>query len=144
MSKHNVMRVAAATALLLNICAVAHATPSKFRCSAVKNTVHHSLDVSVNGEKLTDWSYFAATPAGDSSLTCSLDSTDGKETSAQAGVQTYVTDAGNVTVTRKGKSFVFDFSKTRITDVCGQSSAMAKHITITPGSKRCTDVANAT
>ncbi len=144
MSKHNVMRVAAATALLLNICAVAHATPSKFRCSALKNTVQHSLDVSVDGDKLSKWSYFAATPAGDSSLTCSLDSTDGKETSASAGVQTYVTDAGNVTVTREGKSFVFDFSKTRITDVCGQSSAMAKHITITLGSKRCTNVANAT
>ncbi|WP_321952119.1 hypothetical protein [Paraburkholderia bannensis] len=144
MSKNNVKRAVAATAALLNICAVAHATPSKLRCSAVKNTVHHSLDVSVDGEKLTDWSYFAATPAGDSSLTCSLDSADGKETSASAGVQTYVTDAGNVTVTKKGKSFVFDFSKTRITDVCGQSSAMAKHITITPGSKHCTNVANAT
>jgi hypothetical protein len=138
------MRVAAATALLLNICAVAHATPSKFRCSAVKNTVQHSLDIKVDGDRLTEWSYFAATPAGDSSLTCSLDSTDRKQTSASAGIQTYVTDAGNVTVTKKGKSFVFDFSKTRITEVCGQSSAMAKHITITPGSKRCTNVANAT
>lgn len=93
---------------------------------------------------MTEWSYLAATPAGDSSLTCSLDSTDGKEASSAAGVKAYETDAGNVTVTKRGKSFVFDFSKIRITDACGQSSAMAKHITIMPGSKHCTNVANAT
>ncbi|WP_321893978.1 hypothetical protein [Paraburkholderia tropica] len=136
--------IVAAATLISSVYSVAHAEPSTFRCSAVQNTVHHDLDIEVDRDKLTEWSYLAATPAGDSSLTCSLDSTDGKEGSSAVGVQNYATDAGDVIVTKRGKSFVFDFSKIRITDACGQSSAMAKHITITPGSKHCTNVANAT
>lgn len=139
------MRKIVAIAVLAScVSTIAQAKPVTYSCSATKNTVEHSLDISVDGDKVSDWSYFAATPAGDSSLTCSLDSTDGKESGSTAGVQRYITDSGNVTVTKEGKSFVFDFSKVRITDVCGQSSAMAKHLTITPGSKRCTNVANAT
>ena len=139
------MKKTYATAVLLAslCCSAAHAEHPKYKCSAVKNTVSHSLDVSVDGAKLSEWSYLAATPAGDSSNTCSITSADGTETDS-LGVQSYATPAGTVMVTKKGASFVFDFSKLRITDVCGQSSAMAKHITITPGSKRCTNVANAT
>lgn len=35
--------IVAAAALMSSVCAVAHTEPMKFRCSAVKNTVHHSI-----------------------------------------------------------------------------------------------------
>jgi hypothetical protein len=42
-----------------------------------------------------------------------------------------------VFVSRNGKQFTFDFSKISISDFCGQSSTIAKRLTITLGVKRC-------
>lgn len=139
------MKKAATTAVILVslFCATAQAEQQSYRCSATKNTVNHILHIKIDGDKLGAWTYIAATPGGDSSTTCSVASTDGRETDS-VGVQSYSTSAGKVTVTKTGDSFVFDFSSLEMSQVCGQSSAMAKHITITPGSKRCTNVANAT
>jgi hypothetical protein len=106
MNEPTMRNIVAIAILASSVSAVAQTKPVAYSCSATRNTVSHSLDIKVDGDRLSDWSYLAATPAGDSSLTCSLDSTDGKETGSAAGVQTYVTDSGNVTVTKQGKSFV--------------------------------------
>ncbi|WP_322046630.1 hypothetical protein [Paraburkholderia sp. J67] len=144
MSTQAMKNTTSAFLLFASLCsAAAHAEPKDYSCEVVKNTVEHSLDVTLDGDRLTEWTYAAATPGGDNSTTCLVDSAHGKETDSPS-LQSYITPAGEITVTKKGKSFVFDFSHLRITDVCGQSSAMAKHITITPGAKRCTNVANAT
>ncbi|MEX3917507.1 hypothetical protein AB4Y43_14905 [Paraburkholderia sp. BR10872] len=125
-------------------CAVgtSQAKPVKYRCTADRNIVSHYLHVTVDDEKVSEFSYTAGTPAEESINSCSVDSNVATVSDTAPGVQSFSTSAGEILVTRKGKKFVFDFSKLKVTDLCGQSSTIAKHIAITPGSHRCSDVVN--
>jgi hypothetical protein len=115
---------------------------AKYRCTADKNTVSHYLTVHVHDGKVGSFNYMAATPAGGSVNSCAIDSGGANEADIGPGVQSFETDSGQVIVTRMGKKFDFDFTKISMSNVCGQSSTIAAHIDLTPGSKRCTDVRN--
>jgi hypothetical protein len=137
----------ALVALTVSVGLVAGTTASevegaKYRCTADKNTVSHDLTVHVHDGKVGSFSYMAATPADGAVNSCTVDSSGAKEADIGPGVQSFQTDAGQVVVTRKGKKFDFDFTKISMSDVCGQSSTIAAHIDLTPGSKHCTDVRN--
>ena len=125
-------------------CAVgtSQAEPVKYRCTADRNTVSHYLHVTVDDEKVSKFSYTAGTPAEGSVNSCSVGSNGATVSDTAPGVQSFSTSAGEILVTKKGKKFVFDLSKLKVTDLCGQSSTIAKHIAITPGSHRCSDVVN--
>lgn len=119
-----------------------YAQPMKYRCTADKNTVSHYLRVTVDDAKVTKFDYDASTPVDGSTNSCSVDSAGARLADVAPGIQSFSTTAGDILVTRKGKRFVFDFSKLNMGDLCGQSSVIAARIALTPSSKRCTDVVN--
>lgn len=115
---------------------------AKYTCTADKNTVSHYLTVQVHDDKVESFNYMAATPASGDVSSCTVDSLGARSTDIGPGVQSFQTDAGTVVVTRKAKQFNFDFTKISVSDVCGQSSTLAAHVDLKPGSKRCTGVSN--
>lgn len=133
--------------LTLAVALVARTTASeaeggKYRCTADRNTVSHYLTVHLHDGKVGSFSYMAATPVDGTVNSCTVDSSGAKEVDIGPDIQSFQTDAGQVVVTRKGKRFDFDFTKISMSAVCGQSSTIAAHIDLTPGSKHCTDVSN--
>lgn len=145
MTAHLILKALVALTLsagLIAGTAASEAEGVKYKCTADKNTVSHYLTVYVRDGKVGSFSYMAATPADGAVNSCTVDSSGAKAVYIGPSVQSFQTDAGPVIVTHKAKKFDFDFTKISMSDVCGQSSTIAAHIDLKPGSKRCTDVSN--
>lgn len=104
-------------------CTVNTAQAETFSCTADKNTVGHFMEVTLQDGKISKFDYSSSTPVSGSVNNCSVDSNGAKVSEPTAGVQAFALPGSDmVPVSKKGKQFVFDFSKVDITAFCGQSS----------------------
>jgi len=124
-------------------CTASVAQAETFSCEGDKNTVDHFMEVTTQDGMVSEFDYSSSTPVSGSVNNCSIDSGGAKVTQLSDGVQSFaLPDDDTVLVSKKGKQFVFDFSKLSFSHFCGASSTFAKHLTITPGVKRCSDIDN--
>ena len=113
-----------------------------WRCSATKGPVTHDLSATVEGERVTGFDYLASTKGASEITSCSL-APEGKPTAGPAGVTTFpLTDDDVAVARRSGDTIVFDFTQTRLSHYCGQSSTIAATLTLKAGAKRCLAVKN--
>jgi hypothetical protein len=93
--------------------------------------------------KVEKFDYSSSTPVSGSVNNCSIDSSGALVTDLPNGGRAFALPGNDVvTVVKVGKQFEFDFSKISIGDFCGQSSTIARHLTIIPGIKRCSTIDN--
>ncbi|MGF6244198.1 MULTISPECIES: hypothetical protein [Paraburkholderia] len=124
-------------------CNVSVAQAETFSCHATRNTVDHFMEVTIQNGTISTFDYSSSTPVAGSVNNCLVASNGAKVTQSSNGAQVFaLPNDDTVTVSKKGKQFVFDFSKVSLSDFCGQSSTMATHLTITPGVKRCSGIDN--
>jgi hypothetical protein len=122
--------------------APAVASAETWRCSARKGPVSHDLSATVEGERVTGFDYLASTKGASDVTSCSL-APEGKPVVGPGGVTTFPLTDDDVAVARKqGDTIVFDFSRTRLSNYCGQSSTIAATLTLKAGAKRCLAVRN--
>jgi hypothetical protein len=116
-----------------------------FECTADVNTVSHNMSVTVEDGSVSKFEYVASTPVSDDTNDCSVSSNRVQMTQKKDGEQTYVLPRTHETLTTVKKvdnQYIFSFSKKALLFYCGQSSTIAQHLTITPGSKHCSDIEN--
>ena len=114
-----------------------------FSCEGDKDTVGHFMEVTAQDGMVSKFDYFSSTPVYGAVNNCSVDSGGAKVSLLSDGVQSFaLPDDDTVIVSKKDQQFVFDFSKLSVSHFCGSSSTIAKHLTITPGVKRCSDIDN--
>jgi len=127
---------------LLLTTASAQAQAETWRCSARKGPVAHDLSVTVEGRRVTGFDYLASTRGASDVTSCGL-APEGKPVTGADGVTTFPLTDDDVAVARKtGDSIVFDFTQTRLSHYCGQSSTIAATLTIKAGAKQCLKVTN--
>lgn len=113
-----------------------------WRCSATRGPVTHDLSATVEGEWVTGFDYLASTKGASAVTSCSL-APEGKPMAGSDGVTTFpLTDDDVAVARRRGDTIVFDFTRTRLSNYCGQSSTIAETMTIKAGAKRCLAVRN--
>ncbi|KRA69708.1 hypothetical protein ASD89_15095 [Caulobacter sp. Root656] len=113
-----------------------------WRCSATKGPVSHDLSATVEGERVTGFDYLASTKGASEITSCSL-APEGGPTVGPGGVTTFpLTDDDVAVARRSGDTIVFDFTQTRLSNYCGQSSTIAATLTLKAGAKRCLAVKN--
>lgn len=134
-----------AFAVLLGLIAAAApalAGAETWRCSATKGPVSHMLSATVEGERVTGFDYLASTRGASDVTSCSL-APEGQPTVGADGSITFPLTDDDVAVARKrGDTIVFDFTRTRLSHYCGQSSTIAATLTLKAGAKRCLAVRN--
>jgi hypothetical protein len=113
-----------------------------WRCAATKGPVTHDLSATVEGERVTGFDCLASTKGASEITSCSL-APEGKPTAGPAGVTTFpLTDDDVAVARRSGDTIVFDFTRTRLSNYCGQSSTIAATLTLKAGAKHCLAVRN--
>jgi hypothetical protein len=113
-----------------------------WRCSATQGPVTHDRSATVEGERVTGFDYLASTKGASEITSCSL-APEGKPTAGPAGVTTFpLTDDDVAVARRSGDTIVFDFTRTRLSNYCGQSSTIAATLTLKAGAKHCLAVRN--
>ena len=127
---------------LITAAAPALAGAETWRCSATKGPVSHVLSATVEGERVTGFDYLASTRGGSDVTSCSL-APEGQPAVGADGSTTFPLTDDDVAVARKrGDTIVFDFTRTRLSNYCGQSSTIAATLTLKAGAKRCLAVRN--
>jgi hypothetical protein len=127
---------------LLAVAAPALAGAETWRCSAAKGPVSHMLSATVEGERVTGFDYLASTKGASDVTNCSL-APEGKPVVGADGSTTFPLTDDDVAVARKrGDTIVFDFTRTRLSNYCGQSSTIAATLTLKAGARRCLAVKN--
>jgi hypothetical protein len=122
--------------------APAVASAETWTCSARKGPVTHDLSVKVEGQRVTGFDYLALTQGASDITSCSL-SPEGKPVVGGDGVTTFPLSDDDVAVARRtGDKIRFDFTSTRLSRYCGQSSTIAATLTIKAGAKSCLAVKN--
>lgn len=135
-------RAFAALSSLVLVAAPAVAGAETWRCTARKGPVTHDLSATVEGERVTGFDYLASTRGASDVTSCSL-APEGKPAAGPAGVTTFpLTDDDVAVARRRGDTIVFDFTRTRLSNYCGQSSTIAATLTLKAGAKRCLAVKN--
>ena len=114
-----------------------------YSCAGKKNAVAHFVQMVTKDGKVEKFNYSSSTPVSGSVNNCSIDSNGAMVTDLLNGERAFVLPGSEVVVVVKsGNQFKFDFSKISVGDFCGQSSTMARHLTITPGINRCSAIDN--
>jgi len=127
---------------LIAAAAPAVAGAETWRCSAAKGPVSHVLSATVEGERVTGFDYLASTRGASDVTSCSL-APEGKPVIGADGSTTFPLTDDDVAVARKrGDTIVFDFTQTRLSNYCGQSSTIAATLTLKAGDKRCLAIRN--
>jgi hypothetical protein len=135
-------RILAALLGLVLTAAPAIAGAETWRCSATKGAVTHDLSATVDGERVTGFDYLASTKGASDVTSCSL-APEGKPVVGANGTTTFPLTDDDVAVARKrGDAIVFDFTQTRLSNYCGQSSTIAATLTLKAGAKHCLAVKN--
>ena len=135
-------RVFAVLLGLVLAAAPAVAGAETWRCSARKGPVTHDLSATVEGARVTGFDYLASTKGASDVTSCSL-APEGGPVAGPDGVTTFPLTDDDVAVARRhGDTIVFDFTRTRLSNYCGQSSTIAETLTIKAGAKRCLAVKN--
>lgn len=135
-------RIFAALLALALTAAPAMAGAETWRCSATKGPVTHDLSATVEGGRVTGFDYLASTKGASDVTSCSL-APEGKPVAGPDGVTTFpLTDDDVAVARRRGDTIIFDFTRTRLSNYCGQSSTIAGTLTIKAGAKRCLAVKN--
>jgi hypothetical protein len=134
-----------AFAVLLGLIAVAAPALGRaetWRCSAAKGPVSHVLSATVQGERVTGFDYLASTRGASDVTSCSL-APEGQSAVGADGTTTFPLTDDDVAVARKrGDTIVFDFTRTRLSNYCGQSSTIAATLTLKADAKRCLAIRN--
>lgn len=103
----------------------------------------HFIKVDTKDGKVEGFDYSSSTPVAGSVSNCSVDSNGAVVTDLPDGERAFALPGNDVVVVVKYRNqFRFDFSEISIDDFCGQSSTIARHLTITPGIRRCSDIDN--
>lgn len=114
-----------------------------YTCTGDEDTVGHFIKVVTKDGKVEKFDYSSSTLVSGSVNNCSVDSNGATATDLPNGERDFVLPGNDVVVVAKsGNQFKFDFSKISVGDFCGQSSTMARHLTITPGINRCSAIDN--
>jgi hypothetical protein len=147
MSRYSFQKVAISflTSVALLACSTINSQAETFECTADSNTISHYMSVTVKDGSVSKFEYVASTPVSGDTNDCSVTSNRVQMTQTGAGEQTYAlprTHEVFATVEKVNNQYVFSFSKKALLFYCGQSSTIAQHLTITPGSKHCSDVKN--
>jgi hypothetical protein len=133
--------VLAAFALALTA-APAVASAETWRCSATKGPVTHDLSATVESGRVTGFDYLASTKGASDVTSCSL-APEGKPVFGPDGTTTFpLTDADVAVARKQGDTIVFDFTRTRLSNYCGQSSTIAATLALKAGAKSCLAVRN--
>lgn len=118
------------------------ASAETWRCSAKKGPVTHDLSATLDGERVTGFDYLALTKGASDVTSCGL-APEGKPAVGADGTTTFPLTDDDVAVARKhGDTIVFDFTRTRLSNYCGQSSTIAATLTLRAGAKQCVAVRN--
>lgn len=134
-----------AFAVLLGLIAAAApvlAGAETWRCSATKGPVSHVLSATVEGERVTGFDYLASTRGASDVTSCSLAPEGQPAVGADGGATFPLTDDDVAVASKRGDTIVFDFTRTRLSNYCGQSSTIAATLTLKAGAKRCLAVRN--
>ena len=114
-----------------------------YSCAGDKDSVGHFIQMVTKDGEVEKFDYSSSTPVSGSVNNCSIDSNGAKVIDLPDGGRAFaLSDDDVVVVIKSGNQFKFDFSKISIGDFCGQSSTVAKHLTIIPGIKRCSGIDN--
>ena len=131
-----------ALVVLILTAAPAVADAETWRCSARKGPVTHDLSATVEGGRVTGFDYLALTKGASDVTSCSL-APEGKPALGANGTTTFPLTDDDVAVARKqGDAITFDFTQTRLSHYCGQSSTIAATLTVKAGAKHCVAVRN--
>jgi hypothetical protein len=96
----------------------------------------------VEGERVRGFDYLASTKGASEVTSCSL-APEGQPVVGPDGSTSFPLTDDDVAVARKrGDTIVFDFTRTRLSNYCGQSSTIAATLTLKAGAKRCLAVKN--
>jgi hypothetical protein len=113
-----------------------------WRCSATKGPVSHDLSATVEGERVTGFDYLASTKGASEVTSCSL-APEGQPVVGAGGSTSFpLTDDDVAIASKRGDTIVFDFTRTRLSNYCGQSSTIAATLTLKAGARRCLAVRN--
>jgi len=114
-----------------------------YSCAGDRDTVRHFIEVTTKNGKVEKFDYSSSTPVSGSVNNCSIDSNGAKVSDLPHGGRAFsLSDDDVVVVVKSGNQFKFDFSRIFVGDFCGQSSTIARHLTITPGIRRCSAIDN--
>ena len=127
----------------LGACSAPLTLAETYSCAGNKNAVAHFVQMVTKDGKVEKSNYSSSTPVSGSVNNCSVDSNVATVTDLPNGERDFALPGNDVVVVVKsGNQFKFDFSKILVGDFCGQSSTMARHLTIAPGHKRCSAIDN--
>jgi len=114
-----------------------------YSCTGDRDNVRHFIEMTAKDGKVEKFDYSSSTPVSGSVNNCSIDSSAASATDLPNGERDFALPDNNIVIVLKsGSKFTFDFSKISIEDFCGQSSTIARRLTIMPGIKHCSGIDN--
>ena len=112
-------------------------TSQKLECSVDSHGVSHDLELTTNGNDISDFWYFSSVPTPGLATNCTIssDMAQGSPTTSATGTTYPMLDGDVLTIKKTTSGFLVDMSKMDPIKYC--SGPIAKKILLQPGSKHC-------